>query len=357
MIQKIYRGYVLRKSFLPKIRKIKRGRSRLHKAAIKIQKLVRVRQALLRYNELYKISYEKKKAYLKEKHRLIKFYHVEFLDVNYGNASPFRFARKLFRKLFPFRHIFEKFKAIKIQRVYRGYRGRRRRLRLILENFVAKMEWYENRKAFLICWLQRQTRGMLSRKDQLKIKRNFASIKIQSVFRGHLGRKYVSKMYASVIAGIRLTKWARYHLRRKFWCRISAQNKKVRVHVIKIQNVVRNYLNRCFVSRWTTFLRLQAEFKATVDYPITKLIHGIECKILLESLNRDIGIEFKREAQKNSKLKDLKCPCIGPVQALFVSLCNNARYDKDELPTNKLDVSSFVNYGVKVKVLNIIYYF
>jgi hypothetical protein len=215
-LQKNYRGHVLRKKFLPQIRKIKRGRVRLHKAATKIQKVVRVRQALVLYNKLYKIYYEKKKAYLKEKHRLIKFYHVQFLDVNYGNASPFRFARKLFRISFPFRHIFEKFKAIKIQRVYRGYRGRRRRLRLKLENFVKKMEWYANRKSYLICWLQRQTRGMLSRKDQLKIKRNFASIKMQSAFRGHLGRKYVSTMYASVLAGIKLTKWARYQMRYKY---------------------------------------------------------------------------------------------------------------------------------------------
>ena len=168
--------------------------------------------------------------------------------------------------------------------------------------------------------------------------------RIQAFWRGRKARRilkvkaireHYSKYIANVLFGYILT------MRRK---RVKKQNIINGRQALIIQRVARLYLGRIHLRRQRDHDRALNEQQANAKVAFIKALSGCQIMILHESLRMDIG------KKPLNILSGVDCPCLGPVQALFVSvLGNRGKTDPGSLVANRVQMIEALKFLQKIK--------
>jgi len=321
IIQRYFRGYVKRKLFVRMKRlKLKEDR-RIYHAASLIQKVIRGFVTRQKYTTMVVLA-----DAAKMERRRLKIEKMES-DVNRENV---RKRREILRALMPFRYMFEYSRAIKIQRVYRGHRGRMSALRNKINTILvddAKKQRVIIRAATDI---QRVWQGYILRRIARKQRRRDSATRIQAFWRGRRARRQIKANRERKENMDKLCHYIFSYTIKLRYHRNLKKNIYFRKFVITIQKVMRKYLARKRVRLYKDMKRLQEERAATGRIALIKALTGCQLMLLYESLNRDIGV-------KSSSVSGVKCPCLGPIQAIFVSaLGPKSKTDSSGLVTNRV---------------------
>ena len=124
------------------------------------------------------------------------------------------------------------------------------------------------------------------------------------------------------------------------------QSELVGPNVIMAQCLLRSYLARKHVYERALLLRSQAERYGFLNRRVSQLLCSIQLRILQDTMNASIGVKY-------DTISKLDCPCLGPVQAIFVqgAMGSKGRTEQNHLFSNRLDAGSLSKFLNRIKGL------
>jgi hypothetical protein len=323
IIQRCYRGYVKRKLVLRMKRlKLKEDR-RIYRAATSIQKIMRGFLARQKFKTMLILRDAEK--ILRRQQKIEKMGAKEDRD-------RVRRTREILRALMPLRYLWENSRAVKIQRIYRGHKGRKSALRNKI-NTILKRDAEKQRKIIRAATdIQRVWKGYALRRIARKQRRRDAATRIQALWRGRKARKQIKAAHERQLWVNRLCHFLFSYAIKLRYHRNLKQNFFYREFAITIQCTTRRYLARKRARFRKDSMRTLEERSASGRVSLIKTVAGCQIMILSEFLSRDIGKAYPT-------VSGTKCPCLGPLQAIFVSaLGAKGKTEADTLVTNRISL-------------------
>jgi hypothetical protein len=345
-IQAFYRGHRARcRCAQLRADIVRMKRIRLN-AVIRIEAWCRRHLAKKIYQEKLDKKVHKAKKRKKRKKKKLKDFVIPIAgDLKLNVSSCNRSIRKTVRSNIPFRYMFERRKAITIQRYYRGFHGRKR---VMILKIMRKMEdlygGYAKRVKSVII-VQKIFRGHQRRREMRKELWKRMSVKIQCYWRRRAAKRVVFHMRQKIAALVILDeKLSSLLMGKKVRDRYLVE-RKYRRNICVVQRLIRKYLGRKHFREMKDTARVHLDSQASAELTAMKVISAVELMILKESMERDIMVKF-------TTASGLKCPCLGPIQALYLFACGKrARYDPSQLASNRLDASNLSKFLAKIDVI------
>jgi len=143
---------------------------------------------------------------------------------------------------------------------------------------------------------QRLWRGYKYRRDLRKRRYRIAALRIQCAARRRLARKRVKviklkqKALAIISRCVKRYKWAKEEERRRQY------TLKYRRQAKQIQKIVRGYIGRRRFERVKSTMRTQYELMMGIDTRMEKLLAGIQLRLVVESMERNMGVRPKTKS-------------------------------------------------------------
>ena len=345
-IQSFYRGHIAR-CLCAKMRAdiLEMKRIRLN-AVILIQAWCRRHLAKKIYQAKVEKKTHKAKKRKKRKKKKLKDTKIPIAGGLIVNLSAYnRRIRKTLRSNIPFRYMFERRKAIVIQRYYRGFHARKRVLILVIMRKMGELYGEYEKRQKAATDMQKIFRGHQRRREMRKELWRRKSILIQCYWRRRAARRVVfhmrQKIGAMVILDERLSALV---LGKKIRVRYLAE-KQYRQNIVVVQRLIRKYLGRKLFRELKDAARVSSDSKASAELTAIRVISAVELMILKESMERDIMVKLVSAS-------GVKCPCMGPIQALYLFACGKkARYDPSQLASNRLDASNLSKFLNKIEMI------
>ncbi len=338
-LQRYVRGYYGRK-LVKNLLRIKRAKEkRVFDAAQMMQKFVRGANARKLFAGML---HEKKKQ--RARRRMAKAKYLEDRKNLLDTSNLKRYGLSALRGLMPFRYLLLWSRALKIQRIYRGFRGRRVAFIRKIKTRIRKANALYFGKEKGAIQMQRIFRGFKVRRGLMRERRLDAAIKMQCFIRQYLARQVLTFHKVRRDAIQLLSRNIYLLLKFKKTMKNKFDNKRVAKQTIIIQRMWRHALKRKRMNRVKTDKRAKHEQASVIQSKITYILCRIQLRILMEAINRDLGIAIPFVAC------GLPCPALGPVQALFLSAVGpKANTKEEELLSNKLDNTSWSKWLAKIK--------
>eukprot|EP01039_Chlorochromonas_danica_P008918 gene8917-9836_t len=336
IIQRYYRGFRERKAYLQHLEEKYREERMKNKNAVIIQKYVRRFLAELALDRLYEAK----------DNRQIELYNQKLLLLAQGDGCLTFFKRYLHRWRYwhPFskEKVYEK-KALLIQKVYRGYHGRQRAYLLKIMQTVEKVQAAQLKRYRAVVRIQKHWRGYQTRVRLHQRHRASKAVVIQCLYRCHNARKrfnflkLLNRRAAFLTANVRrMIKRHHFHLRYK-------RQQYLLQAAIPIQCFFRRCKARRIRDRLLKEMRTQREYNLINHIHFIHLLASVQLQILIDTIPKAIQHRYY-------VVSGVDCPCLGPIQALFVlGICGNYnRSDQQTLATNKLENASLVKFLNKI---------
>ena len=344
-IQAFYRGHQARCKCAAMRAEIARNKKIRADASIRIQSWGRRYLAKSVYLAKLEKKAHKAKKRKKRKKKRLKDTILPVGDFKFNLSKYNRTLRRVVRTNIPLRYMFENRKAIVIQRYYRGFHARRRVLILRIMRKMDQLYGGHTRRVRAAIVVQKIFRGHQRRREMRKELWRRMSIRIQCYWRRRAARRKVfylrQRVAASVILDEKLSNLvlgqrirAKYLIERKY-----------RQNILVVQRLIRKYLGRKYFRELKDAARVRVDSEASAELTSMKVISAVELMIIKESLERDIMV-------KSTSASGLKCPCLGPIQALYLYACGKkARYDPSQLASNRLDASNLGRFLAKIEII------
>jgi len=307
LIQRMYKGYRVRKKYhtvwaLHKARMVVE-----HRAALQIQ--LSIRRALAR-RRLHALAFKKHKLN-QERHRR----KLLLLATSTKTSVAWKFV-KLYRKMYLFRIDLLHKKATIIQKVWRGRHGRQRafivRIRMAIDAVNVKFR----RRVKCIKLIQRNWRGFITRYDLkfniffsisvhfnnlvhflllffrlnlLRKKKQRMCLKIQTLWRLVRAKRRVRQLKKdNVNARILTRKLCRLVRKHRFHIRYIWQQQRAKF-AIRIQALFRRACARTRVARLLSARRQAVESQMFITTRLNQLLSATQLQIIRDTLNVAIG--------------------------------------------------------------------
>ena len=346
IMQRVYRGHRARCRCAMLRADIVRMRKLREDSAVRIQAWCRRHLAKKIYEAKLEKKAHKAKKRKKRKKKKLKDKVIPLGGVFKLNLSSWnRAIRKTIRSNIPFRYVFERRKAIIIQRYYRGFHARRRCMLLRIKKKMYDIYGVHRNKVKAAIKIQKVYRGHMRRRVMRKELWRRMSIKIQCYWRRRAARRVVFRIHQKRAAlAILNERLSALLLGKKVRERYLIE-RKYRRNILIIQRLIRKYLGRKYFRELKDLARFRYDSQSSAELTSMKVMSAVEIMILKESMERDIMV-------KNTTASGLKCPCLGPIQALYLFACGKkARYDPSQLASNRLDTTNLTKFLGKIDMI------
>lgn len=340
VIQRVYRGYRVRKVFRKRLTLYRAHLQRQEEASIVIQRYIRRWLAELYADGLHSERQAAKDARYQDKlWRLAK-------GVSLGKKLKV-IRRKLWLRTRIYKMWYLHQQAILIQRIWRGHHGRVRMWFVRVHHRLAYWARIHQRRMHAALLIQTRYRGYLTRRRHRQRLLLNNVVRVQCAFRMYRARSRTRHLKFIHTQARKLTQMFRRLVHKHRFHLKFMRQQLLAEKIVVIQALMRRALAVRKVDRLRTKQRRTQELSMSARCHIVHLLAGIQCRLLHDTITKPI-------TQRYYAVSRQECLCLGPLQAIFVlGFChgNRLRTEPKLLPTHRVDSASFVKFCMRIEGL------